>query len=149
MMLRPYRPADLPALLALFHASVHAAAGYSPAQLSAWAPETPDAAVWDAALRAGTTLIAEETGTVLGFGTILPDGYLDFLYVHKDHQRRGIGAVLCDFLEFQYPVKTLTVHASKPARRFFEQRGYRLVRSQQVERRGQVLTNYVMEKEMG
>ena len=43
MELRPYRPADCPALLELFRQSVHrAAAGeYTPAQLAAWAPEVP------------------------------------------------------------------------------------------------------------
>ena len=56
--------------------------------------------------------------------------------------------MLCDFLETLYPVDRVTVHASETARPFFEQRGYRLLRPQQVERRGQVLTNYVMEREL-
>ena len=42
----------------------------------------------------------------------------------------------------------VTVHASETARPFFERRGYRVLRPQQVERRGQVLTNYVMEREL-
>ena len=56
--------------------------------------------------------------------------------------------MLCDFLETLYPVDRVTVHASETARPFFERRGYRVLRPQQVERRGQVLTNYVMEKEL-
>ena len=36
----------------------------------------------------------------------------------------------------------------RPPAPFFEARGYRVVRPQQVERRGQVLTNFVMEKEL-
>ena len=56
--------------------------------------------------------------------------------------------MLCDFLETLYPVDRVTVHASETTRPFFEQRGYRLLRPQQVERRGQVLTNYVMEREL-
>ena len=42
----------------------------------------------------------------------------------------------------------ITVHASETAWPFFEKQGYRMLRSQRVERRGQVLTNYVMEKEL-
>lgn len=40
------------------------------------------------------------------------------------------------------------VHASQTARPFFEKRDYHVLRSQRVERRGQHLTNYVMEKEL-
>lgn len=39
-----------------------------------------------------------------------------------------------------------TVHASRTARPFFEQRGYRVLAEQQVERRGVTLTNFRMEK---
>ena len=38
------------------------------------------------------------------------------------------------------------MHASITARPFFEQRGYRVVRQQQVARGGARLTNFVMEK---
>lgn len=150
MTVRCYRPGDLPALLRLFYDTVHTvcAADYTPAQLDAWAPKTPDAAGWEASLRGRTALAAEENGAILGFGSIGPDGYLDLLYVHKDCQRRGVAAVLCDFLETLYPVERVTVHASETARPFFEKRGYRLLRPQRVERRGQTLTNYVMEKEL-
>ncbi len=150
MHIRLYRTADCPPLLKLFYDTVHTvcAGDYSPAQLDAWAPAKPDASAWDASLRSRTTLLAEEDGVILGFGNIGPDGYLDLLYVHRDRQRRGVASVLCDFLETLYPVDRVTVHASETARPFFEQRGYRLLRPQQVERRGQVLTNYVMEREL-
>ena len=150
MRLRLYRDGDLPALLELFYSTVHTvcARDYTPAQLDAWAPQKPDEAAWDASLRSRTTLVAEEDGAILGFGNIGPDAYLDLLYVHKDHQRQGIASVLCDFLETLYPVDRITVHASETAWPFFEKQGYRMLRSQRVERRGQVLTNYLMEKEL-
>lgn len=150
MELRLYRPVDCPALVRLFYDTVHTvcAADYFPAQLDAWAPPGPDMAAWDYSLQSRTTLVAEEHGVILGFGNIGPDGYLDLLYVHRDHQRQGIAAVLCDLLETLYPVDRVTVHASKTARPFFERRGYHVLRPRQVERRGQSLTNYVMEKEL-
>ena len=40
----------------------------------------------------------------------------------------------------------VTTHASITARPFFEKRGYRVVKEQQVERHGVLLTNFVMEK---
>ena len=148
--LRPYRPADCPALAKLFTETVHTvcAADYTPAELDAWAPpEGPDLAAWDASFQAHCSWIAEIGGRIAGFGDIDPaSGYLDRLYVGRDFQRRGAASALCDVLEAACPVRPVTTHASRTARGFFEKRGYRLLRAQRVERRGQLLENFVMEK---
>ena len=148
--LRPYRPADCPALAKLFTETVHTvcAADYTPAELDAWAPpEGPDLAAWDASFQAHCSWIAEIGGKIAGFGDIDPaSGYLDRLYVGRDFQRRGAASALCDVLEAACPVRPVTTHASRTARGFFAQRGYRLLRAQRVERRGQLLENFVMEK---
>ena len=147
--LRPYRPEDCPALAALFYETVHTvnAAHYTPAQLDAWAPACgPDLAAWDKSFRAHRTLVAELDGRLAGFGDLDPAaGYLDRLYVHKDLQGRGVATALCNALEEAAAGPVLT-HASVTARPFFARRGYRVLRAQQVERRGVTLANYVMEK---
>lgn len=154
-MIREYRPADLPAIMALFHDTVRAvnAADYTPAQLAAWAPADIDMDAWCESLGRHYSLVAVEPGTgmIVGFGDIDPDAgaghaHLDRLYVHKDRQRRGIAAMLCDRLEAAAPGRTITVHASITARPFFERRGYAVVRGQRVERRGVTLGNYVMRR---
>lgn len=149
MTIRPCTAADLPALLQLFYDAVHTAcaAHYTPAQLSAWAPEEPDTARWAEKLRQEVFLKAEEDGALLGFGA-LDGAYLDLLYVRPECRSRGVGGVLCEFLERRCAGETVTVHASRAARDFFTHRGYRLVRSQQVPLRGQILENFVMEKEL-
>ena len=82
----------------------------------------------------------------MGFGDIDSNtGYLDRLYVHKDHQGMGIATALCDRLEAS-AAGLLVTHASITARPFFEKRGYKLVKEQQIERQGIFLTNYVMIK---
>lgn len=148
--LRPYRPADCPALAQLFTETVHTVntAHYTPAQLDAWAPACgPDLAAWDKSFRAHRALVAELDGRLAGFGDLDPAaGYLDRLYVHKDLQGRGVATALCNALEAACPVRPVTTHASRTARGFFEKRGYRLLRAQRVERRGQLLENFVMEK---
>ena len=128
MEIRIYRPGDGPALAELFYHTVHTvnAADYTPEQLAAWAPGTAEPDGWDRSLLQHHTLVAVEGETVLGFGDMDDGGYLDRLYV------RAGGRVV--------------THASITARPFFEKRGYRVLREQQVERRGVLLTNYVMEK---
>ena len=147
--LRPYRPEDCPALAALFYETVHTvnAAHYTPAQLDAWAPACgPDLAAWDKSFRAHRTLVAELDGRLAGFGDLDPAaGYLDRLYIHKDLQGRGVATALCNALE-QAAAGPVVTHASVTARPFFARRGYRVLRAQQVERRGVTLANYVMEK---
>lgn len=149
MEIRTYRPGDCPALAALFYHTVHTvnAADYTPEQLAAWAPEAADLDAWDRSFRAHHTLVAVEGETVLGFGD-MDGGYLDRLYVRADRQGQGVGSVLCALLERAAGGRVVT-HASITARPFFERRGYRVVRKQRVERRGVLLTNFVMEKESG
>ena len=52
---------------------------------------------------------------------------------------------MCDRLEGAVQGDVVT-HASITARPFFEKRGYRVVKEQQVERNGVFLTNFVMVK---
>lgn len=100
-----------------------------------------DLAAWDASFLAHTTLVAEAEGIIVGFADLADDGYLDRLYVHKDWQGRGVATALCDAL----PGAKLT-HASLTARPFFEQRGWQVVKEQRVERRGVLLTNFVIKR---
>ena len=73
-------------------------------------------------------------------------GYLDRLYVHKDFQRKGIATAICRELEKSVDSEKIITHASITAKPFFLNRGYKVIREQQVERGGILLTNYVMEK---
>ena len=147
MLLRPYRTEDCLVLAKLFYQTVHTvnAKDYTPPQLDAWADGHPDLAAWDSSLSAHLSLVAVCDGVIAGFADMVPDGYLDRLYVHRDFQRQGIATALCDALEQAVPGPYET-HASITARPFFEQRGYRVVRQQQVLRKGIVLTNFVMRK---
>ena len=147
-MLRPYRSADLSALALLFYHTVHTVCtrDYTPQQLDAWASGSIDEAAWDASLRAHVTQVAEVSGEIVGFGDMDESGYLDRLYVAAEWQHCGIATAICDALEAAVPSACYTTHASKTARTFFEQRGYRVLYAQQVVRQGVTLTNYVMEK---
>lgn len=88
--------------------------------------------------------MAVEKDVIVGFGDIDNTGYLDRLFVHKDYQGQGIATALCNKLECSFDI--ITTHASITAKPFFESRGYKVIKEQQVERQGTFLTNYVMEK---
>lgn len=147
MQIRKYQSSDCREMTKLFYETVHTVnlRDYSAEQADAWAPENPDTDQWDRSFLEHYSIVAVEDGRIVGFGDIDESGYLDRLYVHKDYQRQGIGAALCDRLENHVP-GIIEVHASITAKPFFENRGYRTVKKQQVERKGIFLTNYVMEK---
>lgn len=148
-MIRMYREKDAAALAQLFYESVHAvaAADYTPQQLEAWVTAPPEVESWAASFEGRWCLVAELDGEIVGFADMdLESGYLDRLYVHKDHQRQGIATSLCDALEAQAGGRRLTVAASLTARSFFEQRGWQVVKKQTVCRNGVRLENYWMEK---
>jgi putative acetyltransferase len=148
MVLRPYAPSDCQALAELFHHTVHTvnAGDYTPEQLDAWSPGAVDLEGWNRSFLEHHTLVAEESGRIVGFGDMDGTGYLDRLYVHKDCQGRGIASAICEALERAADTAGLTTHASITARPFFEKRGWQVVKEQQVERRGVLLTNYIMKK---
>lgn len=139
--IRPYQPEDCATLASLFYNTVHTinAADYSAEQLQVWATGTIDLAAWNAAF------LAHITTTIVGFADRTHSGYLDRLFVHHQYQRMGIATALCDALEADFS-GTITTQASITAKPFFEQRGYRVLCSQQVERQGIFLTNYRMKK---
>ncbi|MGN0803421.1 MAG: GNAT family N-acetyltransferase [Candidatus Faecivicinus sp.] len=149
MEIRRYCPEDCREMAELFYETVHSvnAGDYSEAELNAWASGCVDLDAWNRSFLAHHTLVAVESGAIVGFADMDENGYLDRLYIHREHQGRGIATALCDALEQDSSANRFTTHASITAKPFFEGRGYRAVRAQQVERRGVKLTNFVMVKE--
>lgn len=86
-----------------------------------------------------------ENDIIIGFGDMDKTGYLNRLFIHKDYQKKGVATAICDNLEKTIKGVIIT-HASITARDFFEKRGYKVIKKQQVERQGVLLTNFVMEK---
>ncbi len=152
MKLREYRTPDCEEMAKLFYDTLHSvnAADYTEEQLDAWANGKVDLEVWNRSFLEHHTVIAvEDRGDaeqIIGFGDMDSAGYLDRLYVHKDHQREGIASAICDDLERNVKSETYVTHASITAKPFFLKRGYRVVKEQQVERCGILLTNFLMEK---
>lgn len=150
MQLREYITSDCEQLAKLFYQTVHSvnAKDYTREQLDVWATGKADLTEWNKTFLEHYTIVAVEHDEIVGFGDIDKTGYLDRLFVHKDHQGKGIASAICDTLEQWAGKGTITTHASITAKPFFEKRGYHMVREQQVNRNDIILINYLMKKTM-
>ena len=113
--------------------------------MDVWATGTVDLKEWDKSFTEHYTIVAIDNNIIVGFGDIDKTGYLDRLYVHADYQGKGVATAICNRLEQAVQGK-ITTHASITAKPFFEKRGYKVVKEQQVERQGIYLINFCMEK---
>jgi len=149
MIIREYKPSDCKELADLFYNTVHTvnARDYTKEQLDVWATGTIDLENWNQSFQEHYSIVALDNKLIIGFGDIDKTGYLDRLFVHKDYQGKGVATAICDSLEKSVQKKVIT-HASITARPFFEKRGYKVIKEQQVERQGIVLVNFVMERKI-
>lgn len=153
MLLRPFQLEDTAAVFQLFHKTVHSVnlQDYSLAEVEAWVPSTePDLQKWGQRFLDQHTLIAEVNGQIAGFANLDEAGLnIDMVYTHKDFQGQGVATALVGSLEAQAHENgaiAINLAASITARPFFERRGYRYIRDNEVERKGVVLRNFIMRK---
>ena len=148
MVIREYQSSDCEVLAELFYNTVHMVnkKDYTKEQLDVWATGIIDLEKWNQSFEEHYSLVAIDDEMIVGFGDINKAGYLDRLYVHSDYQRKGIATAICNQLE-QAVQGSIVTHASITAKPFFEKRGYRVIKEQQVECQGIFLTNFIMEKE--
>lgn len=151
MIIREYKFSDTQAMMKLFYDTVHEIniQDYTIEQVNAWASKSMDYEVWHKRLQAKLPYIAEINGEIVGFGELEADGHIDCFYCHSKHQKEGIGSKLLSHIEniaSLRGVKRLYIEASITAKPFFQSKGFSIVREQQVELRGVLFQNYVMEK---
>lgn len=151
MKLRDGRPGDAETLTALYRDTIRHVnlRDYTAAQVAAWAPDEIPAAPWADRLAKNRWTVAEHDGAVTGFCELEADGLVRMLFVHKDHQGRGIAKALLERIEAQARSAGLTrlhTEASLTARPVFERHGYRVIAAQTVSRGDQSLRNFRMEK---
>ena len=154
MMLRPYRPDDAPALLALFRDTIRRVnvRDYTPEQIRAWASDDIDPVAWAGRFDGRYVVVAEAAGRPVGFIELEPDGHIDRLYVSADHQGQGIGRQLLTAVVAEARrrgIARLFVEASITARPFFEAQGFVVLAPQVVTLRGVELVNYRMGQVLG
>ncbi|MBE9028447.1 GNAT family N-acetyltransferase [filamentous cyanobacterium LEGE 11480] len=153
MLIRLFQPQDATPIAQLFHDTVRNVniCDYSPSQVAAWAPENIHFTDWAARCQACWTYVADDQGTIAGFGQLESTGHIDCFYIHTAYQRQGVGRQIYQAIEAQaraLDCDRLFTEASITAKPFFQHLGFTVVRSQLVSCRGEQLTNYVMEKSL-
>lgn len=151
MHIENYKPEFVEAITDIFYESIHAIdeSIYSEEQKNAWAPLPRDYESWAGRLMFKRPYLAMQGERLIGFIELDPDGYIDCMYTHPEFQRQGVGSALYEHLEGvarDKGLKHLRVEASLVAKPFFENKGFTVVSENQVERRGQLITNFKMER---
>ncbi len=79
------------------------------------------------------------------------DGHIDFFYAHPSVSGTPVTGEMYAHLEaraLELGISRLSTEASEAARRFFEKRGFQVLRKQDIELGGMMIHNYAMEKQL-
>lgn len=94
-------------------------------------------------------IIATLHSKIVGFAEFEPNGHIDCFYVHHGFQGKGIGSFLINEIEFiaqENNINRIYAEVSITAKSFFESKGFKTLKRQTLEIRGQKLTNFAMVK---
>ncbi len=122
---------------------------YTKTQVEAWAPEDIDLSAWRKLMKRLSPFVAEIEGVIVGYTDLQPNGLIDHFFCHHEYQGQGVGKALMNHVFSvgqQRGVKRFYSEVSITARPFYEHFGFNVVQQQEMEVRGQKLTNFVMEK---
>lgn len=151
MIIRSYQPSDAPLLWQIFFHTIHNVNNrdYNHQQIEAWAPANRSMDDWQHRMDNINPFVAELDGEIVGYADVQSTGYIDHFFCHWQYQGKGIGKALINQLfraAKKQQLSRVFCHASITAKPFFEHMGFVVEKQQQVPVRGQVLTNYVMSK---
>src|SRR5688572_22046501 len=98
IMIKPATAQDVDAIRLLFFDTVTTvnARDYNEEQIKMWSAGYANVNGWLEKLAAQNFFIAKVENMVLGFASLSNEGCVDYLYVHKDYQRKGIAGKLVE-----------------------------------------------------
>lgn len=144
---------DLENILQLFRSTIQHvnAKDYTTEQLVVWSTGGDDKEKWIKRIEEQHLLVVISDRIITGFGSITKEGYLDTMFVDKDHQREGIAKELLQNLELfarKIQLDKITSDVSITARPFFEKYGFSVIRKQELNMKGIEIINFKMEKRL-
>jgi putative acetyltransferase len=144
---------DLPEIRKLFSDTITSVniRDYNKQQVMTWASVADHAEMWEDRLREQYFICARIDESVVGFGSLTPNGYLHFIFVHKDYQRQGIASALLSALITQAGIQKnskMYAEVSITAKPFFERNGFYETKKNLKILKGVEFINYEMVKDL-
>jgi putative acetyltransferase len=124
---------------------------YNPEQIFVWASGYNNIDSWQEKIRSQHFFVAEIDQIITGFGSVTDEGYVDYLFTHKDYQRQGIATELLKQIElFVSNLNQTTIWAdvSITAVSFFLKRGFTISKVYKKKVGDTVFDNTIMEKQL-
>ena len=149
--IRLFDTQDAEQIARLFHETVREvnARDYSNNQVRAWAPDDIHFRNWVEVCSNQFTYVADDEGTIAGFGELELNGHINCFFVHKNYHRCGVGKQIYQAIEakaVELSVPRLFAEVSITAKPFFHRMGFSVIKEQEVICRGETFINYAMEK---
>jgi putative acetyltransferase len=151
MNIRIAQPTDVDAIRQLFQETIETInqKDYNPAQIRIWAAGAQRIANWQKKVQEQYFVVAEKGDIMVGFASIERNGYIDFMYIHKNYQNQGIARSLLKELESKAESLSLTkvwANVSITARPFFKKQGFQITNLSIKSLENIEFENAVMEK---
>lgn len=151
IIIRQYADDDAQDLANIYYNTIHFinSNDYTGSQINAWAPSSSlEETGWKNKWGKIIPIIAQLGDKVVGFAEFEANGHIDCFYVHHEHQCCGIGSLLMNNILKKAKVlnlKRVFSEVSITAKPFFEAKGFKVVKQQNVSIRGIKFTNFIME----
>ncbi|HAT3818859.1 TPA: GNAT family N-acetyltransferase [Legionella pneumophila] len=151
IIIRNYIADDAQQLANIYYYTIHNinVQDYSEEQVNAWAPSSSlELTGWKKKWETITPLVALIDNKIAGFTEFEPSGHIDCFYVHHEYQGVGIGSSLMNEIfkkANDLNLKRVFAEVSITAKPFFEAKGFKVIKQQDVDIRGVKLTNFIME----
>ena len=156
MQIRFYRADDAPHLGDIYVGAIRglAPAGYTSAQVEAWAGRVANAEeTHDRCSDGRLVLVAtDHSDTPVAFIDLEDDGHIDMMFCRPDWAGRRVASALFRSIEaaaMERHMPRLYTEASEIAKPVFSKWGFNLVRRNDMEIDGIAIHNYIMEKPLG
>lgn len=149
MIIRQANIDDLEEILMLFVDTINSTCKneYTKEQIEVWTASAQNKEKWKNKIITQYFIVADIHKEIVGFGSLENDNYIDLIYVHKDHLRKGVANRILNTLKNkaqEYGNKYLTSDVSKTARPFFERNGFKVVKENEFDLNGVLISNYEM-----
>lgn len=149
--IRDYQPSDADAVINVFFNAIYEVGSlfYTPEQIQAWAPKPIDTQYWQKRFEQIPPYVALKDNKIVGFMSLEHDGHIHWAYSHPQFSRQGIATMLLNFISNKAKVngiEQLYTEASYIAQPFFSKNGFLTTAKNTIERNGQTLINFSMNK---